>query len=65
MFGKTHTLEAKRKFSSRLSNLVILYNNNHQYILTFKNSVQLSEFIVCNKSTISKYLKSGKCYQGL
>jgi group I intron endonuclease len=45
MFGKTHTAEARAKISARISNPVTLYNNNNQYILTFKNSVQLADFI--------------------
>jgi len=44
---------------------VTLYNNKNKYILTFKNSVQLSAFIGCHKSTIGKNIKTGKCYQGL
>jgi group I intron endonuclease len=65
MFGKTHTAEARAKISTRLSNPVKLYNNNNQYILTFKNRIILSKFIGCNKTTISNYIKSGKCYNGL
>lgn len=65
MYGKKHTAEARAKISDRLSNPITLYDNNNQYILTFKNSVQLSEFIGCFKGTIGRYLKSGKCYKGL
>lgn len=64
MFGKTHTIETKNKISTKKSTPVILYNNNG-YILTFKNNIQLAEFIGCNKSTVGRYIKSGKCYKGL
>jgi hypothetical protein len=65
MLGKTHTAEARFKISIGICKPVTLYNNNNQYILTFKNSVQLSEFIGCHKITIGRYVKSGKCYNGL
>jgi hypothetical protein len=44
---------------------VILYNNKKKYILIFKNNIQLAKFIGCNKCTVNKYIKSGKCYKGL
>jgi hypothetical protein len=65
MFGKTHTTEARSKISIGISKPVTLYNNNNQYILTFKNSQQLSDFIGCHKITIGRYIKSGICYNGL
>lgn len=65
MFGKTHTIETKNKISNKKSTPVILYNNNNEYILTFKNNIQLAEFIGCNKSTVGRYINSGKCYKGL
>ena len=33
-------------------------------MLTFKNSVQLSGFLGCNKSTVGVYAKNGKLYNG-
>jgi hypothetical protein len=65
MFGKKHTAETRAKISNRLSNPVTLYDNNNQYILTFKHSLQLSEFIGCSKVTIDRYKNLGKCYKGL
>jgi group I intron endonuclease len=65
MFGKNHTIETREKMSNSKSTPVTLYNHNNQYILTFKNSIQLANFLNCNKSTIGRYLKSGKCFKGL
>ena len=65
MFKKTHTTEARAKISFGVSKPVTLYNNNNQYILTFKNSEQLAVFLGCHKITIGRHIKSGKCYKGL
>jgi group I intron endonuclease len=65
MFGKSHTIETREKMSNSKSTPVTLYNNNNQYILTFKNNIQLANFLNCNQSTIGRYLKSGKCFKGL
>jgi group I intron endonuclease len=71
MFGNSHshnhshTIEILEKLSNSKSKPVTLYNNNDQYILAFKNNIQLAKFLNCNKSTIGRYLKSGKCFKGL
>lgn len=44
MFGKSHTIETREKMSNSKSTPVTLYNNNNQYILTFKNNIQLANF---------------------
>jgi hypothetical protein len=65
MFGKTHTIETKNTMSTKKSTSVTLFISNNVYILTFKNNIQLAEFIGCNKSTVGRYIKTGKCYKGL
>lgn len=65
MFGKTHTADTREKISTKMNKPVTFYNSNNQYILTFKNSVQLAEFLGCHKITVSRYVKSGKCYKEL
>jgi hypothetical protein len=39
---------------------LILYDKNHKFIKRFLNQVDLSKYLDINKSTISRYLKSGK-----
>jgi group I intron endonuclease len=63
--GKSHIIKTRIKISNSKSTPVTLYNQYNQYILTFKNNVQLANFLGCNKSTIGRYLKSGKCFNGL
>jgi group I intron endonuclease len=65
MLGKNHTIETREKISNSKSKPVTLYNNNNQYILTFKNYKQLANFLGCSNSTIGSYLKSGKCFNSL
>jgi group I intron endonuclease len=65
MLGKNHTIETREKISNSKSQPVTLFNNNNQYILTFKNYKQLANFLGCSKTTIGNYLKSGKCFNRL
>lgn len=37
-----------------------LYDTNNNLIKTYTNQVELSNFLNLNKSTIGRYLKSGK-----
>jgi hypothetical protein len=63
MFGKTHTMETRKLISEKLSKPVTLYDCKNQYVLTFKNNVQLSQFLSCFKGTVGRYFKSGKLYK--
>ena len=65
MLGKNRTIEIREKILNSKSKPVTLYNNNNQYILTFKNYKQLANFLGCSNSTIGNYLKSGKCFKSL
>jgi len=61
MFGKTHSIKTKLKMSLSRSKVPVgLYNTNNNLIKTFINQVELSNFLNLHKSTISRYLKSGK-----
>lgn len=61
MFGKTHSIETKLKMSlSRSKFSVGLYDTQNKLIQTFPNQVELSNFLNLSKSTIGRYLKSGK-----
>jgi group I intron endonuclease len=65
MLGKNHTIETREKISNSKSKPVTLYNNNNQYILTFKNNKQLANFLGCSNNKIGSHLKSGKCFKSL
>ena len=61
MFGKTHSIETKLKMSLSKSKVSVgLYDTNNNLIKTFPNQVELSNFLKLSKSTIGRYLKSGK-----
>ena len=61
MFGRTHSIETKLKMSLSRSKVPVgLYDTNNNLIKTFINQVELSNFLSLNKSTIGRYLKSGK-----
>ena len=56
-----HSIETKLKKSLSKSKIPVgLYDTNNNLIKTFTNQVELSNFLNLNKSTISRYLKSGK-----
>jgi len=61
MFGKTHSINTKLKMSLAKSKISIgLYDLNNNLIGTYINQVELSNYLNLNKSTIGRYLKSGK-----
>jgi len=61
IFGKIHSIETKLKMSLFKSKVPVdLYDTNNNLIKTFTNQVELSNLLNLNKSTISRYLKSGK-----
>jgi group I intron endonuclease len=61
MYYKKHTIEAKQKISLRLSKTPLsLYSTDNVLIQTFLNQVELAYYLKLNKSTIGRYLKSGK-----
>ena len=61
MYGKTHSIETKLKISiAKSKSPVNLYDKENKLIQTFKNQVELSNFLKLSKSTISRYLKSRK-----
>ncbi len=55
----------KYYFSNLKSSPITLYDNKNKGILTFKNNVELSKFLECHKTTVGRYIKSGKLYKGL
>lgn len=65
MYGKTHTAETKLNMSNKKSSPVVIYYSNNQYVLTFKNNIELFKFLGYYKFTVSKYIKSGKLFKGI
>ena len=65
MFGRKHLRSSKILISNKISKPVTLFDVNNNYILTFNSNVQLSEYLGCDKSTVGKYIKSGKLYKGM
>jgi group I intron endonuclease len=61
MFNKKHTIESKQKISLRLSKTPLsLYNKDNVLLKIFNNQVEIANYLNLNKSTIGRYLKSGK-----
>ena len=63
MFNKRHTIATKVKISSIKSKTPIgLYDLDYNVIKPFNNQVELAKILNVHKSTISRYLKSGKLF---
>lgn len=60
MWGKKLSAETRALLSSKHMSPVTLFDINKVYILTFKNKQQLSEFIGCGISTLTRCLASGE-----
>jgi group I intron endonuclease len=61
MFNKTHSLDTRKKISIRLSkNPVGLYTVDKTLIKMFLNQVELAAYLGIHKSTIGRYLRTGK-----
>ena len=52
MFGQTQTSKTRLLISNMRSTPVTIYDSNNTYLLTFKNNVELSKYLGCNKSTL-------------
>ena len=65
MFGKTHSDYTKNLMSIKKSLRPLgLYDENYNLIEKFSNGVQLANKFNVNKTTISRYIKSGKLFKG-
>lgn len=64
MFGKSHSLLAREKMSLKKSiKPVGLYDINNNLIKVYLNQVLLADKLGVTKSTVNKYIKSGKLFQ--
>jgi len=61
IFNKKHTIETKQNISVKLRKTPLyLFNKDNLLIKTFSNQIKLADYLNLSKSTISRYLKSGK-----
>lgn len=65
MYNKLHNSETRQKISTALSKTPLgLYNTDNKLVKIFINQVKLATEFGVFKSTISRYVKSGKLFQG-
>jgi group I intron endonuclease len=61
MFNKTHKIESKKKMSLAKSKTSLgLYDIENNLIKKFINQVELGKYLNLHKTTIGRYLKTGK-----
>jgi group I intron endonuclease len=61
MFNKKHKMDTKYKISlSQSKKPLALFDENQTFIRTFLNQVELADYLKLHKTTIGRYLKSGK-----
>lgn len=63
-YGQKHSSATLELFSARHIYPVSLYDHNNVYILTFKNTTKLSEFVGCSEGTVRKYKLSKNLFKG-
>ena len=65
MFGKTHNENTKKWMSIKKSIRPLgLYDDNNNLIEKYSNQVELAIKLNVHKTTISRYIKSGKLFKG-
>jgi group I intron endonuclease len=65
MFGKTHSDNIKNLMSIKKSlRPLCLYDKNYNLIENYSNRVQLANKFNVHKTTISRYIKSGRLFKG-
>ena len=63
MYGKQHTDQSKIKMSVARSHYVVHLLDMHNVLLnTFNNNVELAAYLNIHKTTVGRYIKSGKLY---
>lgn len=66
MWGKQQTASTKLLISDKMSKFVVsLYDKDYTLIQSFKNNVELATFLGINKTTVGRYIKSQKLFNGL
>jgi len=65
MFGRKHSEATKLLISRNMSKYpggVELYSLNNNLLKTFNNNVELATYLKISKTTVGRYIKSGKMY---
>ena len=65
MYGKNHSDYTKNLISNNLSRQVFVYEileNKSELVYIFSNSVKVADWLGVHKSTIGRYIKSGKVW---
>jgi len=65
MFGRKHSLATKLLISRNMSKYlggVGLYDVDNNLLKTFNNNVELATYLKISKTTVGRYIKSGKLY---
>lgn len=68
MFGKTHTEATKNLISKNMKKYpfgVGIYDLNHNLIKNFNNNAAMARYLNISKTTVGKYIKTGKIFNGL
>ena len=64
MYGKSHSEESRMKISLAVSlGKVEIYDLSNKLINTFDNATLASKYLNIHKSTVNRYIKSGKIYK--
>jgi len=64
MFGKSHSSQTKKLISIKMSTRPLgLYNTNNNLLEKYLNQVELAKKFGVNKTTISRYIRSGKLFK--
>jgi group I intron endonuclease len=64
MFGRTHSEVTKQLMSIKKSIIPLgLYDENNNFIDRYSNQVELANKLGVHKTTISKYIKTGKLFK--
>ncbi|KAG0122680.1 GIY-YIG endonuclease [Tuber indicum] len=68
MYGKKHSESTKAKMSTKKNKYplgVSIYDLDYNLVKKFNNNVELAEFLNISKTTVGKYLNSGKIYNNI
>ena len=66
MYGKNHSEVTKLKIQDIKSRFIVsLYDINNILLKTFKNNVELANYLGITKSTVGRYIKYQKLFKGL
>jgi group I intron endonuclease len=63
MYGRSHSPKTRKLLSSlKCKNIVGVYDINGELVQLFNSNVEVAKFFNCNKTTVGRYVKSGKLW---